>query len=149
MDDELWARRALPDPGTSPPPFWAGAPSGSAQLSAQRAQLRAVVDGSDGASGADVDRLLLAFEELGSNGLRHGQPPIRISVVTTGTGWVLDVSDGAVEQPPSPAVDRDPAEGGLGLYLIARLACGHGWDVHDGRKHVWACIEFGTEGAAR
>jgi hypothetical protein len=41
---------------------------------------------------------------------------------------------------PAPAVDRDPAHGGLGLHLVARLAVAHGWYVDDDRKHVWACL---------
>ena len=96
-----------------------------------------------------IERLLLPFEELGSNGLRHGRPPIRVTVATTRTGWVVDVSDTAVDTPPSPAVGRDPAQGGMGLRLVARLASGHGWEVRDGRKHVWACIAFGRARAGR
>ena len=58
----------------------------------------------------------------------------------TGAGWLLVVSDASTERPPSPAVDRDPATGGLGLYLVARLATAHGWIAASGRKHVWACL---------
>jgi hypothetical protein len=60
---------------------------------------------------------------------------------------VLDVSDGAVDEPPMPAVDRDAARGGLGLYLIARIAAAHGWGVANGRKHVWARIDFTPDAA--
>ena len=62
-----------------------------------------------------VEELLLVFEELASNALRHS--------------W-----------PPQPAVDRDPALGGLGLHLVARLSSDYGWSVQGGRKHVWACL---------
>jgi hypothetical protein len=41
---------------------------------------------------------------------------------------------------PAPAVDRDPAQGGMGLHLVARLAVAHGWYVDGGHKHVWACL---------
>jgi hypothetical protein len=41
---------------------------------------------------------------------------------------------------PTPAVGRDPAKGGLGLYLVARLSVAHGWYVDEGCKHVWACL---------
>jgi anti-sigma regulatory factor (Ser/Thr protein kinase) len=88
----------------------------------------------------DVDRLLLTFEELASNGLRHGRHPIRVIVTQDDTGWLVDVSDGAPESPPSPALGRDPAEGGLGLYLIARLSSAYGWWIKGTRKHVWALI---------
>ncbi len=49
--------------------------------------------------------------------------------------------------PPSPAVGRDPSEGGLGLYLIAELASDHGWYVTAGAKHVWAVLAPTTPSA--
>ena len=49
----------------------------------------------------------------------------------------MEVSDAAPTSPPTPAVGRDPSEGGLGLYLIAEMSTGHGWYVRDGHKHVW------------
>jgi two-component sensor histidine kinase len=88
----------------------------------------------------DVDRLLLAFEELTSNGLRHGKAPVHVTVTTTADGWLIDVTDAATDQPPTPAIDRDPANGGLGLHLVARLCASHGWSVDTNRKHVWAYI---------
>jgi anti-sigma regulatory factor (Ser/Thr protein kinase) len=83
---------------------------------------------------------VLAFDELASNALRHGESPVVATVVAGSGGWLLNVSDRAPEMLPSPAVDRDPAQGGLGLHLVARLSVAHGWYVDDGRKHVWACL---------
>jgi anti-sigma regulatory factor (Ser/Thr protein kinase) len=88
----------------------------------------------------DVDWLLLAFEELVSNGLRHGRAPVEVTVLTAADGWLIDVTDAAIEQPPTPATGRDPANGGLGLHLVARLSATHGWSVEASRKHVWAYI---------
>jgi anti-sigma regulatory factor (Ser/Thr protein kinase) len=88
----------------------------------------------------DVDRLLLAFEELASNGLRHSGAPIRVQVLGCPEGWLVDVSDACPDSPPTPAVDRDPALGGLGLHLVARLAAAVGWAADGGRKHVWAAL---------
>ena len=60
----------------------------------------------------------------------------------TGTdrGWLVEVSDARPDRPPTPAVDRDPALGGLGLHLIARLSSSHGWSVTGPRKLVWALL---------
>jgi len=96
----------------------------------------------------DIERLLLAFDELTSNALRHGSPPARVAVTATGNGWVIDVSDAATDRPPMAAGGRDPAGGGLGLYLVARLGAAHGWLVNDGRKHVWARLICAAQGPA-
>jgi anti-sigma regulatory factor (Ser/Thr protein kinase) len=148
--EAMWSHRPPPEPvaspsGTSEPPIWYGEPATTAELCAQRGQLRtAVLDRAEPANSDmdDVDRLLLVFEELGSNGLRHGHPPVQMTVTATGTGWILDVTDAAPDRPPAPAIDRDPAEGGMGLYIVARLCAQHGWDVQDGKKHVWGRVDF-------
>jgi anti-sigma regulatory factor (Ser/Thr protein kinase) len=86
------------------------------------------------------DQLILAFDELASNALRHGKCPVVATVIAGSGGWLLDVSDRAADVMPTPAVDRDPAQGGLGLHLVARLSVAHGWYVDEGAKHVWACL---------
>ena len=88
----------------------------------------------------DLQRLLLAFEELAANGLRHGRAPVRVRVVGTTEGWLIDVSDAAVNHPPTPATGPGLAHGDFGLFLAARLCPSHGWSVCRGRKHVWACL---------
>ena len=87
-----------------------------------------------------VDQLVLALDEMASNALRHGGGGVSAAVRATDDAYLIVVSDRAASSPPTPAVDRDPSEGGLGLYLIAELATGHGWYVHDGHKHVWALL---------
>jgi hypothetical protein len=94
----------------------------------------------DGPAEDAAEQLVLAFDELASNALRHGRPPVVASVVAGRGGWLLDVSDTAPEEMPTPAVDRDPARGGMGLHMVARLALAHGWYVDQDRKHVWACL---------
>lgn len=89
---------------------------------------------------ADLEVLLLTYEELTSNAVRHGRSPVIATVTTTDGGWLIDVIDGATERAPSPAIDRDPALGGLGLHLVARLCAAHGWWVERNRKHVWARV---------
>ena len=144
MSGTLWAHRPQPALGSgavSLASWWLGAPS---DVTASRSRLREMVLARRrGGRGDDdaLERLLLAFEELTSNGLRHGRPPVHVAVTATDNGWLIDVTDAAIDRPPTPAVGRDAAEGGLGLYLVARLCSAYGWTVQQGRKHVWACIE--------
>jgi signal transduction histidine kinase len=144
MNQQSWSHQPPPSPDAGAPPIWRGQPVTTAELSAGRAQLRTAVNGSPGSPGRDdddLDRLLLVFEELASNGLRHGSPPVQVAVTSTAGGWLLEVSDAAVDRPPVPPVDRDPGAGGLGLSMVAALCPAHGWDVHAGRKIVWGCLE--------
>jgi anti-sigma regulatory factor (Ser/Thr protein kinase) len=136
-----WEQR--PPPDVAPGASWRGAPSTAAELTALRGQLHAALRDGPLAIGAGpdaVEKMLLAFEELASNGLRHGRPPVHVTVTATGAGWLLEVSDAAGDRPPTPAVGRDPAHGGLGLHLVARLCTAHGWILQNGRKHVWAHV---------
>lgn len=87
------------------------------------------------------DQLILALDEMASNALRHaGGTPVVVALQPGEDAYLVQVSDGAPDAPPTPAVDRDPSEGGLGLYLVAELALAHGWYVGEGRKHVWALL---------
>jgi anti-sigma regulatory factor (Ser/Thr protein kinase) len=113
-----------------------------AQLPGIRAELRRAT-ATAGEKPIDAhlrDELILAFDEMASNALRHGGGEVQAAVRTTDVAYLIEVSDQAATAPPSPAVGRDPSEGGLGLYLIAELASAHGWYAHGGRKHVWALL---------
>jgi serine phosphatase RsbU (regulator of sigma subunit)/anti-sigma regulatory factor (Ser/Thr protein kinase) len=148
MSEALWATRARPE--TRDTALWHGEPTTLAELRAMRMQLRELLRSRGrprGAADDDVDRLLLAVEELVSNALRHGGMPVRATVTTTATGWLLEVSDAAGDSPPVPAVGRDAALGGLGLYLVAQLSGAHGWtEAEDGRKVVWARVDLDDPG---
>jgi hypothetical protein len=67
-------------------------------------------------------------------------------VTGNATSWLLEVSDAAADRPPSPAIGRDPAQGGLGLHLVARLCDAHGWTSDGHRKTVWARIDHTSAG---
>ena len=140
MRRSAWPLRPLPDGRGE---VWRWDLGTVAELPAARAALRRRLDGvgfpPDGENTAG-ERLVLAFDELASNALRHGQAPVVATVVAGSGGWLLDVSDQAPGTLPMPAVGRDPAKGGLGLHLVARLAVAHGWYVDGGAKHVWACL---------
>ena len=142
MDQVSWTQRPLPAvPGVALV-VWRRALCTPIDLTVSRNELQATVRAAELRDRApvDVDELLLVYEELTSNGLRHGRLPVAVHVVAARDGWLVDVTDAAVESPPVPAVDRDPADGGLGLHLVARLCRTHGWMVDEGRKHVWACV---------
>ncbi len=128
-------------PPAPPPPAWDGLSwqlSDVAQLPRMRAELRRwrIVGGLSDFR----DRLLLVLDELASNALRHGGGQVRAAVRRTGDAFLVAVTDGDTSTPPTPAVDRDPAEGGLGLYLIAELSTAHGWYVDGDAKTVWAVL---------
>ncbi|MCW2633888.1 MAG: Signal transduction histidine kinase [Blastococcus sp.] len=143
MNGTLWARRPAPELDVRSTCVWHWELRAPRDLTTSRIALReAVLNRSLPCDAAvdDLDRLLLTFEELASNGLRHGRGPVTVTVTATAAGWLIDVSDAATTRSPAPAVDRDPAQGGLGLHLVARLSSTHGWWVRAGRKHVWACV---------
>ncbi len=119
------------------------------QLPRVRAQLRrhlvAALDGpGTGAAGSSaaelVDRVVLAFDEMASNALRHGGAGVVARVAPHGRSWLVEVCDSAAVSPPTPAVGRDPSQGGLGLYLIAEMATAHGWHTVGSTKSVWALL---------
>jgi signal transduction histidine kinase len=86
------------------------------------------------------EQLVLLFDELLSNALRHGGMPASGAVSRTADGWLLIVSDTAAGTPPHPDLDRDPAQGGLGLRMVADLSAGFGWCADGHAKHVWAAL---------
>jgi anti-sigma regulatory factor (Ser/Thr protein kinase) len=145
VSEALWGQCPRPAAGADAIAVGRWEPRTPADLIAHRRQLSAALQNGTGAADADevvVERLLLAFEELASNALRHGRDPILVTVTAGRDGWLLEVSDAAADRPPTPAVGRDAAEGGLGLYLVARLSAAHGWDVHDEHKIAWCRIDY-------
>jgi anti-sigma regulatory factor (Ser/Thr protein kinase) len=141
MSATLWGDRPPPTAGRGATAVWEWHLRTPADVTAARTRLRDEAAAQDVATADDVQRLLLSFEELASNGVRHGRAPVRVRVSVTAAGWLIDVTDAAVGRPPTPAIDRDAADGGLGLYLVARLAAAHGWTVRGTRKHVWALVD--------
>ncbi len=134
-------------PSSAPPPAdggWQWQLSHVSELPSVRAELRAGLAAAavpHDLVAAELDEaVVLAFDEMASNALRHGGGSVEATVRLTRDSYLLEVSDSASTAPPVPAVGRDPSEGGLGLYLIAELSTHHGWYVSDGHKHVWAVL---------
>jgi serine phosphatase RsbU (regulator of sigma subunit) len=151
MGEEIWAVRTRPAVGPAATLLGRWEPAASADLTAHRLQLSAALHGRSRPAVAEegaVERLLLAFEELASNALRHGRHPVRVEVTAADGFWLVDVSDAALDRPLTPAVGRDAADGGMGLYLVASICTAHGWFAERGRKHAWGCIDY-TRGEAR
>ena len=118
-----------------------GGSAGLAELTADRRRLSAALHDGARPSGADeggVERLLLSYQELTSNALRHGRWPVGVTVASNDTSWILEVSGAAADQPPSPVIGRDPGQGGLGLHMVAEMSNAHDWDTDGYRKVVWA-----------
>ena len=142
MDRQAWPLRPLPDGRGE---VWRWDLESISELPGARSGLRdrlgrVGLEPGERSEESAAERLVLAFDELASNALRHGEVPVVATVIAGSGGWLLDVSDRAPDHMPEPAVDRDPARGGLGLHLVARMAVAHGWYVDDGAKHVWACL---------
>jgi anti-sigma regulatory factor (Ser/Thr protein kinase) len=133
-------------PSSPPPPArggWHWELGHVSELPRIRAQLRrglAEESGTDPAATELDEAVVLAFDEMASNALRHGGGGVRARVQQTSEAWLIEVRDSAPQHPPQPAVGRDPSQGGLGLYLIAEMANDHGWHLTEGQKSVWALL---------
>src|SRR4051812_8007943 len=153
MSETVWAPRPRPAPGPDEITVGVWAPAEPGDLTADRRALATAIGGqqhsADRAEDEAAERLLLAFEELVSNGLRHGLPPVRASVIAFGGWWLLEVSDAAAHRAPAPAWGRDAARGGLGLPLVARICAAHGWDTDGERKNVWALLSQSSTALTR
>ena len=115
------------------------------ELSALRARLRSSLTGTPRVVHPErehwSERLVLIADELTSNALRHGGPPVATALSRQSDRWLIAVSDSSTQVPPAPAEGRDPGLGGFGLYLVADLSAAHGWFLDIGSKSVWAVIE--------
>ena len=103
MGRHTWPLRPLPDGRGD---VWRWNLAELAELPAARAGLRDRLDGV-GARPATpkntaAERLVLAFDELASNALRHGEVPV-VATVVAGSGGLADR-----RQRPRTGVDADP-----------------------------------------
>lgn len=87
-----------------------------------------------------VERLLLVFSELATNGLRHGVPPVGVEVARTDEGWLVVVSDRQVEAGPTRHAPDPRRHGQHGLVVVEAVSESVGWYADSGVKHVWATV---------
>jgi anti-sigma regulatory factor (Ser/Thr protein kinase) len=137
MDTRLWPRRPVP---AAHGVVWKWQLTSVDQLRGLRTELRRRLRATPDDDEEVDEEILLAVDELASNGLRHGLGPVSARVIGTTRGWLVDISDRATGRGPEPATDRDPALGGMGLHIVARMSTLCGWTVAEGRKHVWALL---------
>jgi anti-sigma regulatory factor (Ser/Thr protein kinase) len=140
MDTRLWPCRPLP---TVEGVAWKWQLTSVDQLRSLRTELRRRLRSAPDDDEEVDEEILLAVDELASNGLRHGIGPVSARIVGTTRGWLIDISDRATGRCPEPDADRDPALGGMGLHIVARLSALRGWTVSGGSKHVWALLRRG------
>jgi two-component sensor histidine kinase len=124
--------------------LWCEELGSAAALAGLRRRLRSTTTGSSTVTQPErehwSERLVLIADELTSNALRHAGGPVATALSRVGDRWMVAVSDHSPGTPPEPAQGRDPAQGGLGLHLIADLAVRHGWFADRGVKTVWAVV---------
>jgi len=91
-----------------------------------------------------AERAAVCGSELVANAVRHGMPPIVLSVVLGAEEVVIAVADGSREPPrPRAAGADDPT--GRGTLIVDRLADRWGVDFLQGGKRVWCLITLGDE----
>jgi two-component sensor histidine kinase len=114
------------------------------ELSGLRARLRDSLTGSPTVVHPErehwSERLVLIADELTSNALRHGAPPVATALSRQDERWMVAVKDSSAHVPPAPAEGRDPGLGGFGLYLVADLSAAHGFVLERAAKSVWAVV---------
>jgi anti-sigma regulatory factor (Ser/Thr protein kinase) len=105
---------------------------------------QAVLTERDAAPDDLIDAMLLVTSELVTNGLRHGEPPVLLTLDRRGTRFRLTVTDRG-SNIPRPRVAGPEATGGRGLFLVSALSTA--WKIepqsserHDGGHgtSVWA-----------
>jgi anti-sigma regulatory factor (Ser/Thr protein kinase) len=75
--------------------------------------------------------------ELVANAVRHGEPPIRVTIERQAHGVRIDVSDAGAHRPLySP---RGP-DTGWGLRIVDALAVA--WNIADNASRVWCVLEW-------
>jgi len=140
--EHAWTRKEPP----SSQRCWSWMPTDLAELAHVRRQFRArITDPTEQSRLPDLDedrveQCVLALEELMSNGLRHGRPPVEVEVCAAEGGVLIVVHDHDTENPPRPTATRDPAHGGMGLGMVAQVALDCGWTTDGDAKTVWALM---------
>ena len=91
-----------------------------------------------------LDAILLVTSELVTNGLRHGEPPVLLTVDRIGHRLRLTVTDGG-SKIPRPRMASPESTGGRGLFLVSVLSTAWKIEPHGNERlgagqgtSVWA-----------
>ncbi len=90
-----------------------------------------------------VDSAILLTDELVTNAIRHGRPPIVLTVRFDADGLMIEVVDFGPGQPVARHVDAD-AERGRGLNIVEQLADDWGVLQLGEGKRVWCRLAVRT-----
>lgn len=96
-------------------------------------------------SGDALEDTVVALDELMSNAIRHGRAPVGVEICACDDGLLVLVSDRASDKPPRPTSTRDPAQGGMGLGIVAKASTASGWFSEGDVKVVWAVMPDGND----
>ncbi|WP_375475782.1 SpoIIE family protein phosphatase [uncultured Jatrophihabitans sp.] len=89
----------------------------------------------------------LAVSELATNALKHGQPPVQVTVRSAGAAIVLEVLDAGPGAPRMTTAQPD-APGGRGLLIVAAMSASWGVRPAARGKTVWCRFEAPPASAA-
>jgi two-component sensor histidine kinase len=88
-----------------------------------------------------VDTVSLLVTELVSNGVRHAQTQLTLTLTLNGSCLRIAVADGD-PRPPVARARQELSVGGWGLALVESLSSEWGTDIDDNRgKTVWFEID--------
>lgn len=87
-----------------------------------------------------ADDAQLVVTELVSNGIDHGEGPLRLTVTRKAAGMLVEVHDRSPKQPQVRPVDPSSARG-RGMQLVQALSVRWGTTAENPGKVVWAELE--------
>jgi anti-sigma regulatory factor (Ser/Thr protein kinase) len=83
-----------------------------------------------------TETALLLVSELATNAIRHGAPPVRLSLRLDADRLRVEVTDSSPTL-PSVGGSAPDATGGRGLHIVQQLAAGWGAQASRLGKTVW------------
>ena len=111
-------------------------------LTAARAA-RALIDealDAAGVGGEPRDDAILIASELAANGVRHGKPPISLTLSIHGDRLRITIANHGDSLDPRIVAADPHAPHGRGLAMVEALATEVGWERDADRLDVWAEI---------